>query len=247
MIIVCLIVFVFASYKLIDITFGYYKNNQVINEVKNKFYQNHSTFNDQQQDVYDPDVMPKNTQPNFEQLLSDNKDVKGWIKIGDTKIDYPIVQGADNETYLTKNYYKEYSPAGSIFLDFRNNIDTLDDNTVIYGHRMKDGSMFEPLMHYTDENFYKQNPIIELKTLYGNYEAEVFAAYKTTTDFDYIQTDFSSKKQYKQFLNEINKKSLLHSDITIDENDKIITLSTCDYTLDAIDGRFAVHAKLVEK
>ena len=95
--------------------------------------------------------------------------------------------------------------------------------------------------------FLNVNPVIELETLHGSYEAEVFAAYETTTDFNYIQTEFSSKGEFGSFLNEINKKSVIKSDVEVNEGDQIVTLSTCEYNLDPIAGRFAVHAKLVEK
>ena len=248
-IVICLGAFLFASYKLIDMAVGYYKNSKVIEEVQGKFYQDAPTMNERELVEFDPDLIVEEEEvdPSFEQLLKENADVKGWIKVEGTKIDYPILQGADNLAYLRKNYYKEYSPAGSIFLDFRNDVDDLDNNTVIYGHRMKDGSMFEPIVNYEDEDFLKNNPVIELETLHGSYEAEVFAAYETTTDFNYIQTEFSSAGEFGSFLSEINKKSVIESDVDVNEGDKIITLSTCDYNLDPIAGRFAVHAKLIEK
>src|SRR5690625_732394 len=96
-------------------------------------------------------------------------------------------------------------------------------------------------------DFLNINPVIELETLHGSYEAEVFAAYETTTDFNYIQTEFSSASDFGDFLSEINRKSVVESNVDVNEGDKIVTLSTCDYNLDPIAGRFAVHAKLVEK
>src|SRR5690625_6800456 len=108
--------------------------------------------------------------------------------------------------YLDRNYYQDDSIAGSIFLDYRNNVDTLDLNTIIYGHRMKDGSMFQDLINFMDEDFFNKHRTIELETLYDSYEAEIFAVYKTTKDFNYIQTEFSYEVNYVKLLIKLMKK-----------------------------------------
>src|SRR5699024_5465344 len=105
-----------------------------------------------------------------------------------------------NLSSLDSNYYQNDSTASSNFLDYRNNVDTLDLNTIIYGHRMKDGSMFQDLINFMDEDFFNKHRTIELETLYDSYEAEIFAVYNTTTDFNYIQTDFSSEEDYANLL-----------------------------------------------
>src|SRR5699024_4674547 len=88
---------------------------------------------------------------------------------------------------------------------------------------------------------------VNYDTMYGSYDAEVFAAYYTTTDFDYIQTDFASDEEYMRFLNEVEQKSEIEADFDVSGDDEIVTLSTCDYTLDPDEGRLIVHAKIVNK
>ncbi len=183
----------------------------------------------------------------FDELLKQNEDVVGWITIDDTQVDYPILHSSDNVEYLTRNYYGDESRAGSIFMDYRNDITSSNLNTVIYGHRMKDGSMFQQLTKFLDQEFFETHRTFEYDTLYESYEAEIFAVYQTLTEFNYIETDFSSEEEYEELLAEIQSRSLFQTDIEVNADDQIITLSTCDYKLDADDGRLVVHAKLVKK
>lgn len=183
----------------------------------------------------------------FDELLKQNEDVIGWITIADTQVDYPILHSSDNVEYLTKNYYGDESRAGSIFMDYRNDITASHLNTVIYGHRMKDGSMFQQLTKFLDKDFFETHRTFEYDTLYESYEAEVFAVYHTLTDFDYIQTDFANDEAYEQLLTDIQAKSKFQTDVKLGVDDQIITLSTCDYQLDPNDGRLVVHAKLTKK
>ena len=163
-----------------------------------------------------------------------------------TSINYPILQSTDNDYYLNRNYLREESRAGSIFMDYRNNIDSLSRNTIIYGHRMKDGSMFAQLKKYLDAEFSRSHAPILLDTLYEGMELEVFAAYRTTTDFYYIETDFSSDEEYLEFIRTIQEKSVINSDVDMNSDDLIVTLSTCDYGFDREEGRLVVHAKVIQ-
>lgn len=242
--ILCIGVFLYAAYGLIDIGWEYYQNRQVVSDTQDMFYSGNSA--DENNQNTDTDGFG-GIRPEFNKLLDVNKDVAGWITIDGTQIDYPIVQAEDNVTYLDRNFYHEDSIAGSIFLDYRNDFDSFDLNTIIYGHRMKDGSMFQHLMKYMDEDFFNKHRTVKLETLYKSYEAEIFSVYNTTTDFNYIQTDFSSKEDYANLLTEIKEKSFFDSNIEVDKDDEILTLSTCDYKLDPDKGRLVVHAKLVKK
>src|SRR5699024_5311676 len=125
-----------------------------------------------------------------------------------------------------------------------NDITTENKNTGVYGHQMKDGSMFQHLTKYMDEDFLSEHQTFEFDTLYDSYEAEIFSVYKTLTDFNYIQTYFSDKEKYGDLLKKMKNKSRFETDVKIDFDDVIITLSICDYELEDIDGRLVVHAKL---
>lgn len=235
---ICLSVFIYSAYELSIIGFGYYKNRQVLAEVQHVYKQLEKEENDE-----------GNTEirKQFESLHEINPDIVGWITIDDTKINYPIVQAEDNEFYLTRNYKQENSKAGSIFLDYRNELLEEEKNMILYGHRMKDETMFQQLTKYADQNFFETHSIIYIDTLYAGYDVEVFSVYYTTTDFDYIQTEFTTDEEIEQFFHSIKQKSMYKTDVGLNSEDTIITLSTCDSTLDKDEGRFVVHAKLIKR
>ena len=235
--VVSLTVFVYSIYALGSIFYDYYHNRQVLADV---------------QDIYDSLEIPEEVsygefRSQFLDLHEINPEIVGWISVEGTIINYPILQATDNEYYLDRNYKKEESRAGSIFMDYRNDVEKENRNTIVYGHRMKDNTMFNSLTNYLDEDFFKNHKTINYDTMYGSYDAEVFAVYYTTTDFDYIQTDFASDEEYAAFLNEVEQKSEIQADFDVNADDEIVTLSTCDYTLDPDEGRLVVHAKIVNK
>ncbi|WP_084787972.1 class B sortase [Anaerobacillus alkalidiazotrophicus] len=181
----------------------------------------------------------------FQFLLDEvNQDIVGWITIPGTVIDYPVVKGEDNDFYLDRNVNKRKARAGSIFMDFRNSRVNDDIHTILYGHNMKDGSMFKELINFKDEYFFNKFRVIEYHNLYEQTEWEIFSVYVTNTDFYYIETDFSTNSDYQLFLDSIVKRSLFETDIEVMVGDQIMTLSTCDYDFE--DARLVVHAKKVK-
>lgn len=111
---------------------------------------------------------------------------------------------------------------------------------------MKDETMFYTLTRFMDETFFNENRQIQWDTAYDTFDAEIFAVYQTTTDVDYIATDFETEADYATLLETIKEQSIFDSPIDVTTDDRILTLSTCDYTLDPTEGRFVVHAKLIE-
>lgn len=241
--IACLGVFLFAAHGLFDIFMDYYQNRQMLSDVQDTFYTASAEGDHQKKGSADSETI----RPGFEELLKQNPDVVGWLTLDGTQIDYPILQSSNNQTYLTQNYDDSESRAGSIFLDYRNDVGADELNTVVYGHRMKDGSMFQHLTKYLDEDFLASHPTFEFDTLYDSYEAEVFAVYNTLTDFNYIQTDFDHELEYAELLGDIRETSKFETDVDVTTEDQIITLSTCDYELDENEGRLVVQAKLTKK
>lgn len=239
--ILCLSVFLYAAYGLADVFIDYYKNRQMLSDVQDMYYDDKSVK------AADKDRGADEVRSGFDELLKHNKDVVGWITMDGTQIDYPILQTDNNIDYLTKDYNDRVTRAGSIFLDYRNDITSEDKNTVVYGHRMKDGSMFQHLTKFLNEDFLKEHPTFEYDTLHGSYEAEIFSVYNTLTYFNYIETDFSNEEEYAELLQQMQEKSKFETDVDVNSEDQIITLSTCDYELDENEGRLVVHAKLVKK
>lgn len=243
--VVAIAVFIYASYGLIDVFLQSKKNEKIANEVRQIYYNDSQRVLAATKKSFE---VEEETRPNFEELLKINSDVVGWIKIEDTNIDYPIMQTNNNTDYLQRSFYKNYLPMGSLFLDYRNDLESEDErNLIVYGHRVRDGSMFEHLTKYFDEDFYNSHRTFSFDTLYEEYEAEVFAVYKTMIDFNYIETDFSSKEEFEQMLSEIKERSIYEVDIDVSADDLILTLSTCEYSLHPDDSRLVVHAKLTKK
>ena len=128
----------------------------------------------------------------FQGLLRINGDTVGWIKIEDTQINYPVVKSNDNDYYLHHNFEKETNPTGCIFMDCRNNSLPLDTNTILYGHNMKDASMFHDIIKYKEEAFFNNNDKIIFNTLYQENEWQVFSVYVTDVSFNYLITNFAN-------------------------------------------------------
>ena len=180
-------------------------------------------------------------------VIAANEDTVGWIKVEDTVIDYVVVQGEDNDEYLHKGFYGEYNSAGTIFLDYRNEIGGKRQNYVVYGHRMKDDSMFGELGEYLDYGFYQQHPTFTFITADAEYDCEIFAIYRCTTEVDYCQPTFASDEDMLDYVKDCKNLSEHKMAVEVTADDTIITLSTCDYALDPDLGRLVVHAKLIEK
>lgn len=251
--ILLLSVFLYAALQIGQILFGYYDNQKVLAEVQeiHRDHQSKSSETIQESEAGSESETKleseTETRSSFDHLQEINPDMIGWLSIEDTPINYPILQASDNDYYLDRNYKEEQTDAGSIFMDYRNNLESMSANTIVYGHRMKDNSMFGSLRKYEDEAFYKNHQQIQFDTIYGSYTAEIFAVYTTTTDFDYIQTDFSSAGGYEDLLQEIQEKSIYSTDVEVDADDQILTLSTCDSIWQPKQNRFVVHAKLTKQ
>ena len=179
-----------------------------------------------------------------ENLYDKYEDYRGWIKIDNTNINYPIVQGKDNLFYLDKDINKNYLSSGSIFMNYLNH-GFNDENTVLFGHHMRNKTMFAQLKKYKEKEFFYGNNDIVIEVENGKVlKYKVFSAYVTDAKDNYIKTNFDDKDQYKEFLEDIKNKSQYKSDIDVNENDKFITLSTCSYEFN--DARMVVHGKLLK-
>lgn len=175
-------------------------------------------------------------------LSSQNEDFRFWLKIDNTKINYPVVQGNDNDFYLKHDFFKEESISGSVFLDYRVNKDS--KNAIIYGHNMKDGSIFKDVELFKDEKFFNNNKFINITKDNKEYVYEVFSVYYLSGEkTSHLQTNFNSDKEFSDYLNTVKENSLFQSEKEINLND-IITLSTCSY--EGKNFRTVVHAQLVE-
>lgn len=178
----------------------------------------------------------------FSALREVNGDVLGWILIPGTRISYPIVQGKDNEYYLTHTWKKWSSVVGAIFLEEGNSRDFSDFNTLIYGHRMNDGSMFAGLKYYKQKSYYKTHPSVYITDDNGTRKYDIFAAYEVSTQGDTYRIGQKGDEAKQAYIDYGRSQSLYDTGVTPTVNDKIITLSTC--TGNGHATRWVVQARL---
>lgn len=192
-----------------------------------------------------PEILEK-----YKSLYLRNKNLIGWLKIADTKIDYPVMQSNNGEYYLDHNFNQEYDKNGTLFVDNECDVLRPSDNIIIYGHNMKSGEMFGSLEKYKNESYYQAHPMIEFDTIYetGTYEvmfaflSRVF--YEGEITFKYYQfINASSDQEFSSAMEAMKELSLYDTGVTANYGDQLLTLSTCDYTED--DGRFVVVAKKI--
>lgn len=221
---ILIIIILFSLYKISTILYEYYQGNSQYKEIQ--------------------EIAKEEEGINFEELLKINEDVKGWIYLEDTVIDYPIMQTTNNDYYLYHMFNGEVNGAGSIFVDYRNESPFEDYVTVLHGHRMKDGSMFKPLVQYEDADFYESHKVIEITTPDQKYDCQVFAAATIPADSDLYQFAFYSEEDRNGYLNRLTEVNVLSTDVEVEADDEIVMMSTCTAQLD--DNRFCVFGKLVE-
>lgn len=192
---------------------------------------------------------PSDVLENFHVLYMQNPDIVGWISMkknnGAAFIDYPVVQSLDNDHYLRRSFFGDYATGGTIFMDYRCNSTIFSKNSVIYGHNMKDNSMFAQLLKYGNASFYNSAPIIDYSTLYGEHKFKIFAAFYTTVDFNYIQVSFADRKEFLALVAEARARSVIDTNVDVNVDDSIITLSTCAYIDGVENARFVVMGRLL--
>ena len=180
----------------------------------------------------------------FEKLKEKNSDIVAWLKVKGTNIETTVVKSTNNDYYLTHNFNKEYNSAGWIFADYKNKVDGTDKNLVIYGHNMRDDSMFGSLKWVINEDWYnnEDNKYITLITENETQVYEVFSVYQIEKEDYYIQTNFNTEKEFNTFAQTIKKRSKKDFNVDVNKEDNILTLSTC-----ANNNKYRVvlHAKKI--
>ena len=251
--ILCLLIFIFSIYTILN----WQINNSKIRQINDEINQiiDIKNNNENQQLINPPNNLNDNyfyyinlpfLTVNFSKLLLKNNNTVGYIKISNTAVNYPVVQAYDNEFYLNHSFDKSENKAGWIFLDYRGNLVDLVDNNVIYGHSRLDGTLFGSLSRVLTSDWQenKDNYVIYLSTLNENMLFQIFSIYTIPKESYYITPNFASIEKKKVWLDEIKKRNVAPIDTLVNENDKILTLSTCQNNY---GGRIVIHAKLIKK
>lgn len=244
--VVCLGVFCYSGYQLFSTLNEYKVAQRSYDKLSEEFVTTDTPAPTEApvtevEDAQDKEVSPISV--DFEKLLAQNEDVCGWLYSADTVINYPVAQGSDNNEYLHHLLDGTYNSSGTLFVDCECGPEFSGTNTVIYGHNMKDGSMFNSLTNYKDQSYYDAHPVLYLNTPTINYKIEVFSAYICNYDSDTYTRDFYSAEDYAAWLAKMSSQSDFVSDVEVTANDRVVTLSTCTYEYD--NARFVVQGKLV--
>ncbi|WP_341322492.1 class B sortase [Solibacillus sp. FSL H8-0523] len=183
-------------------------------------------------------------QTELEQLQQQNDQIIGWLSLEGTRLDNPVLQADNNDYYLSHNYLDEKSRGGSIFVDYRNQA-LQDKHTIFYGHVLRNGTMFGELANFAEQSYAEDHLVFYFEFAGKHYALQVFAAYETTTDHYYIETQFTDET-FTQFIQNIQSRSVISMPIDVTVQDKIVTFSTCTTSTNDKE-RFVVHAKVVEQ
>lgn len=178
----------------------------------------------------------------FDELMKINDDTVGWIRFykEPSQINYPVVQGEDNDLYLHKTFSANENTLGAIFVDAAASSDFTDKNTIIYGHRMKDGSMFRKLEEYKDKDFWKENPYFYIYTPDGKeITYKIYSVGQVLDTSDTYLTSFAGEEDYQKFLDMTMKEADYDTGVKVTTDDTIVTLSTCTAASD--ENRFVVR------
>lgn len=229
--VIAIAVFCVSAYKLFTIGKGYYDGRSEYDKIKKL------ALGDG--DEKGGDDTPK---VNFDELRALNPDTVAWIRFDPEPkiIDYPVVQGKDNQEYLHKTFSANDNSLGTIFLNVDNNPNFTDENSIIYGHRMKDGSMFRHLVDYEDKAFWEANPYFYIYTPDGQeIKYHIYSMGQVVDTSDTYLTEFNSQEEYQNFLNMTKEVSLYDTGVEVTTSDTIVTLSTCTSASD--EHRFVVR------
>ena len=191
-------------------------------------------------------VLEDQTSPiivDFEALQSRNPDICGWLYCPSTVISYPVVQADDNSFYLHKDIDLNYSSYGTLFTEALSNRDFDNDNSIIYGHHMKDGGMFAGLVNYAKQGYYEKHPTLYLNTPEMNYRIELFAAFLTDMYSDVYTSEFQTDDEMQEWIDHALEQSAFRSETEVKPGDKCITFSTCTYEYDT--ARYVVLGKMI--
>jgi len=180
----------------------------------------------------------------FEVLSERFPGIVGWIRLDGTQLDYPIVQGTDNNFYLGHLPDRTRHRSGSIFMDFRNEPDFSDRNTLIYGHMSRTDDMFGALKHYRTQAFFDQNPVMYIHTPETDFQLVIFAGYIVDSGVESPTIRFRDDESFEEYIASIRRRSEFRSDVEVTAQDRIVSLCTCQYDFD--NARLVIVGKLVE-
>lgn len=243
-------IFCFAAGHLLQIYLEYQKGDKTYDKLQEyvtdaKKPEVPDDMNTDNPEASDSEEKTPYLQVDFDSLQAINLNVLAWIEIPALEISYPVVQGGDNSYYLSHLFTGEYNNNGSIFVDYHNKGDFTDKNTIVYGHNMKNGSMFGTLDHYADQVLYEQFPYFYIYIPGRIYQYQILSCYAGRTGSMGYTYRFGNKDDFLKFLETIQDYAGYETNLEVTLDDRVVTLSTC---IDSSrDYRYLVHGKLIKE
>ena len=238
--IIFLVIFSYSLYKIIIWKVDNSKNKK-IQEDTLKFVEKKDT-GEELENIEEENVEKKEEYTvNFEELKKRNADAVLYLKVNETNINYVVVKTNNNSYYLKHNFDKEYNISGWPFVDYLNKLDGTDKNIIIYGHNTLDGTMFGTLKETLKEDWYKNEDNYIVQVVFDDKleKYKVFSIYEIKVEDYYIKKNFENDTVYEEFLNKLKNRSVYDFGVTLNKDDKILTLSTCS---DSGKKRVVLHA-----
>ena len=248
LIIILSVIFAISAFHIIKITYDYKTADKTNTEIQEQFVQmiepttessSEPTGEPSSESTAENKGIQVPVRIDFDALKQENNDIIGWIYCPDTPINYPVVKGKDNNQYLRADLKGKYLVSGTIFADYRNNEVGEDKNYIVYGHNMKNSTMFGTLVKYKDQTYYDSHPILYFLTPDANYIIELCAGAVVNRNSDIYQT-----MPTENTIAEIVSKSTFTSSAKITHDDEIITLSTCSYEFN--NARYIIIGKIIK-
>lgn len=239
LLIICIVVFLFSMFQITQYILDARKTNDLYKDIAEIYHVDIENQENANSDGNNGD----NDIDTLDELRKINPDIIGWITVPETKIDYPVVKASDNDYYLNHDINGEENKHGAIFMDYINDPDK-DENIVIYGHHMRDGTMFKDLVKFKKEDFYNHNKSISLNIEGKTSEYEIFSIYIANASSLDIKISFKDTAEYEEYFSSVKEKSIYPSSLTFDKDKTMLTLFTCTY--EEKDARLVLHALPIE-
>lgn len=237
----CMAVVIFCGWNFYQEIILSVKAEQVYNQIRESTFQKSAAVTEENKDIMNMNVYSRKG-PDFDTLLQWNPDITGWIWSPGSDIDYPIVQGSDNNYYLNHMANGERSIIGSIFMESLNQKEFKDDVTILYGHHIRGGQIFSSLSGYKTQSYYEEHPILYLYTPDQNYRVDLFAGEILDGQKGSFPIIFKNTKARKRWLKKLLISSTFKSPVVVEEHDRILVLCTCSYEYN--NARYAVYGVL---
>ncbi len=244
--IISIIVFVVSAINIVKIYYDYKKAAETYDALQNEYVQTVTESVTLSNEVEEEETKERELPPveiDFNSLFDVNDDVVGWLYSPESPINYPVAQANDNVKYLRHDLKGNYIIAGTIFVDYRNSTPGNNSNYIIYGHNMRNDSMFTTLARYKKQSYYDKHPIIYYLTPDVNYKIELFAGLVIRSDDDLYDPNLP-KDELMRIVRDYKNKSTFESDIVPQDDDIIVTLSTCSHDFD--NARCVLIGRMIE-